>query len=97
MSDDKNSKKSVFANYSVLTDFFHYLHLPLYLFLFEFFWGKELFEEVATVADALLDVLHMLELNTKWIYYFDCTNVANENCDEFCMKEDFKCREKRMI
>ena len=34
---------------------------------------------------------------TKWIYYFDCTNVANENCDEFCMKEVFKCRERRMI
>ena len=39
------------------------MHLPLVIFLFEFFWGKELFEEVATVSDALMDVLYMLELN----------------------------------
>ena len=63
MSDRKNSKKMVFANCSVLTDFCHYLHLPLILFLFEFFWGKELFEEVATVAYVLIDALLMLELN----------------------------------
>ena len=63
LSDGKNSKKSVFANCFVLTDFCHYLHLPLILFLFEFFWGKEFFEEVATVAYVLIDALLMLYLN----------------------------------
>ena len=57
------SKKLIFTSCSVLIDFCHYLHLPLNLFLFEFFWKKELFEEVATVAAVLMDVLYMLELN----------------------------------
>ena len=48
-----------------LTDFCHYLHLPLILFLFEFFWGKELFEEVFTVANILMDALLTLELNSS--------------------------------
>ena len=42
-------------------------------------------------------MLFMCHTWTKWIYYFDCTNVANENCDEFCMKEVFKCRGRRMM
>ena len=29
--------------------------------------------------------------------YYYCTNAANENCDEFCVKEVFKCRERRMM
>ena len=65
LSDGKNSKKSVFVNCSVLTDFCLYLHLSLGLFLFEFFWGKELFEEVATVAYVILDASLMLELNSS--------------------------------
>ena len=61
-------KKSVFANCSVLTDFCHYLHLPLTLLLFDFFWGKALFEEVATVAYVLIDALLMLELNPSGFF-----------------------------
>ena len=67
MSDVTFSEKSIFANCSVLTDFFLYLHLPLVLFLFEFFSGEKLFEEVATVAYVLLDALLMLELNSSGI------------------------------
>ena len=63
LSNVRFSKKSIFTCCSVLTDFCHYLHLPLYPFIFEFFWGKELFEEVTTVANFLIDALHMLELN----------------------------------
>ena len=65
LSDGIFLKKSVFVNCSVLTNLCLYLHLPLYLFLFEFFWGKELFEEVATVAYVLLDASLMLELNSS--------------------------------
>ena len=97
MSDVTFSEKSIFANCSVLTDFCHYMHLPLILLLFEFFWRKEIFEEVATVAYVLIDALLMLELNSSGFFYFDCTNVANENCVEFCMKEVFKCRKRRMM
>jgi hypothetical protein len=91
------SKKSIFTCCSVLTDFCHYLHLPLNLFLFEFFWSEELLKEVATVDNFLFDVLLELKLNQKWIYYLGYTNVANENCVKFCMKEVFKCRERRMM
>jgi hypothetical protein len=38
-----------------------------------------------------------LKLNKKWIYYLAYTNVANKNCVKFCMKEVFKCRERRMM
>ena len=84
-------------NCSVLTDFCHYLHLPLIFLLFEFFWGKELYEEVVTVAYVLIDALLMLDLNPSGFCYFNCTNVANEYCVEFYMKEVFKCRERRMM
>ena len=42
-------------------------------------------------------MLYICHTWTNWIYYFDCTNIANENCVKFCMKEVFKCRERRMI
>jgi hypothetical protein len=57
----------------------------------------ELFEEVATVSYVLIYVILELKLNQKWIYYLAKTNVANENCVKFCMKEVFKCRERRMM
>jgi hypothetical protein len=91
------SKKSIFTCCSILIDFCHYLHLPLNLFLFEFFWSEELLKEVATVANALMNVVLELKLNQKWIYYLAYANVANENCVKFCMKEVFKCRERRMM
>jgi hypothetical protein len=58
---------------------------------------NELLKEVAIVANVLMDVLLELKLNQKWIYYLAYTNVANENCVKFCMKEVFKCRERRMM
>jgi hypothetical protein len=33
----------------------------------------------------------------RWIYYLAYTNVSNENCMKFYMKEVFKCRERRMM
>jgi hypothetical protein len=45
-----------------------------------------------------MGVILELKLNQKgWIYYLPCTNVANKNCVKFCMKEVFKCRERRML
>jgi hypothetical protein len=76
--------------------------LPLYAFAS---WSlslwvlliTELLREVATVAYVLICVVLELKLNQKWIYYFAYTNVANENCVKFCMKQVFKCRERRMM
>jgi hypothetical protein len=53
--------------------------------------------EVATVANVLIDVELELKLNQKWIYYLAYTNVANEYCVKLCMKEVFKCMERRMM
>jgi hypothetical protein len=33
----------------------------------------------------------------EWIYYLAYTSVAHKNCVKFCMKEVFKCRERRMM
>jgi hypothetical protein len=97
LSNRTFSKKSIFTCCSVLTDFCHYLHLPLNLFLFEFFWSEEFLKEVATVANVSIDVVLELKLNQKWIYYLAYANVANENCVKFYIKEVFKCRERRVM
>jgi hypothetical protein len=52
LRNKKPSKKSTFVSCSVLTDFCHYLCLPLDRFLFEFFYHGT-FGEVATVLYAL--------------------------------------------
>jgi hypothetical protein len=69
LSNKRFLTKSIFTCCSFLIDFCHYLHLPLDLFLFEFFRSEELLEEVATVANVLMDVVLELKLNQKWIYY----------------------------
>jgi hypothetical protein len=61
------------------------------------FLSEELLKEVAIVANVLMDVLLELKLNQKWIYYLAYTNIANENFVKFCMKEVFKCRQRRMM
>ena len=97
LSDGKNSKKSIFANCSVLTDFFHYLHLPLNLFLFLVLLGERAFQRSCYSCWCFNGCFIYVRTEPKWICYFDCTNVANENCVEFCMKEVFKCRKRRMM
>jgi hypothetical protein len=57
----------------------------------------ELLEEVATVANVSMGVVLELKMNQKCIYYLAYTNVSNENCVKFCMKEVFKCRKRRMM
>jgi hypothetical protein len=44
LSNKRFSKKSIFTSCSVLIDFYHYLRLPLDLFLFEFFWSRNFWE-----------------------------------------------------
>jgi hypothetical protein len=57
----------------------------------------KLLREVATVSDVLIGVVLELKLDQKWIYYHAYTNIANKNYVKFCMKEVFKCRERRMM
>jgi hypothetical protein len=39
----------------------------------------------------------VLYLSSNWTKVWIYTNVANKNCVKFCMKEVFKCRERRMM
>ena len=52
---------------------------------------KELYKEVVTVSNVLNGCYTYVETEPKWFYYFDYTNVANENCVKFCMEWVFKC------
>jgi hypothetical protein len=64
LSNRRFSEKSIFVSYSVLTDFCHYLCLPLDRFLFEFFYHGT-FEEVSTLAYALMDGIFEFETEPK--------------------------------
>jgi hypothetical protein len=87
----------IFTSCSILIDFCHYLCLPLDLFHFEFFWSQNFW---GSLYNSLWfnGCYTWVETGPKgWIYYLACTNVANKNCVKFCMKEVFKCRERRMM
>jgi hypothetical protein len=64
LSNIRPSKKSIFVSYFVLTDFCHYLCLPLDRFLFSSF-DHGTFEEIATVAYALMGVILEFETEPK--------------------------------
>jgi hypothetical protein len=77
LSNIKSSKNLTFVSCSVLTDFYQYLCLPLYHFLFEFFWSRN-FGEVATVVYSLYVVVLSWNLKQKGlIQCYAYTNVAN--------------------
>ena len=42
--------------------------------------------EIATVDKCFNICFVYVKTEPKWIHYFDCSNAANENCVEFCMK-----------
>jgi hypothetical protein len=64
LSNRNPSKKSIFVNCSILTDFCHYLCLPLNRFFFSSF-DHGTFEEVAIVAYALMDGIFEFETEPK--------------------------------
>jgi hypothetical protein len=79
----KFSKKSIFTSCSVLTDFCHYLCLPLDLFLFEFFWSRNFWEScysrlcfngcytwVETEPKNAFTILHALMLLIRIVWSF---------------------------
>ena len=46
--------------------------------------------KVATVANALIDVWYMLELNPSEFVYFDCTNAANKELCQVLYEGSFQ-------
>jgi hypothetical protein len=96
LSNRRSSKKSFFLYCSVLTDFCQLLHLPLNPTLLLFLYEERALKEVVTVANVLMVVRLVLKLDQIRFIIIDYTNVANEDCVKFCMKEVFKYREGMM-
>ena len=90
LSNRRSSKKFVFTCWSVLTDFCHYLHLLLIDSFLAYFWEIELFEGIDTVACVFRGIFAILKLKPQGLLSFEYTNVANEDCVQFCMKEKFQ-------
>ena len=97
LSNRRFSKKLIFTDCSVLTDFCYYLHLPLQCLSVWVLLIKELFLKMCYSIWCYNRCFINVITEPKGIYYFDCTNAANKNCVEFYMKEVFKCRERRMM
>ena len=53
-------------------------------------FDQRAFWRVATVANALIDVWYMLELNPSGFVYFDCTNAANRELCEVLYEGSFQ-------
>jgi hypothetical protein len=77
LSNRKPSKKSIFISCSVLTDFCHYLCLPLDRFLFEFFWSKDFWESWYSSICFICGVFELKSKPKELIYYYAYANVAN--------------------
>jgi hypothetical protein len=77
LSNRKPSKKSIFVSCSVLTDFCHYLCLPLDRFLFEFFWSRGFWGSCYSSICFICGVFELKYKPKGLIYYYAYTNVAN--------------------
>jgi hypothetical protein len=77
LSNIRSSKKSTFISCSVLTDFCHYLCLPLDRFLFEFFWSRNFWGTCYSIIWFICGVFELKTEQKGLIYYYAYTNVAN--------------------
>ena len=90
LSNIRCSKKSVSTCWSVLTDFCHYLHLLLidsFLSSLQVNWAfwKSYYSRLCFYWKGLL-----FQSFASGLISFEYTNVANEDCVKFCMKEKFQ-------
>jgi hypothetical protein len=77
LSNRRSSTKSIFVSYSVLTDFCHYLCLPLDRFLFEFFWSRNFW---GSCYSSICFICGVFEFETEpkgLIYYCAYANGSN--------------------
>jgi hypothetical protein len=77
LSKRRSSKKSTFVSCSILTDFCHYLCLPLDRFLFEFFWSRNFWGSCYSSIFFICGVFDLKPEPKRLIYYHVYTNVAN--------------------
>jgi hypothetical protein len=96
-SNRKPSKNSTFISCSVLTDFCQYLYLPLYRFLFEFFWSWNFW---GSCYSSICLICGGFELKSEakrgWLYVMPTLMLLIDLCLVY-MKEVFKCRDWRMM
>jgi hypothetical protein len=98
LSNRKPSKNSTFVSCSVFIDFCQYLCLPLYRFLFEFFWSRNFWGSCySSICFICGDFELKPEAKKGLIRCYAYANVANRFVFSFCMKEVFKCRDRRMM
>jgi hypothetical protein len=77
LSNRRSSKKSTFVSCSVLTDFCHYLCLPLDCFLFEFFWSRNFWRSWYSSICFICGVFELKPEPKMFVYYYAYANVAN--------------------
>jgi hypothetical protein len=77
LSNRKPSKKLTFVSCSVLTDFCHYLCLPLDRFLFEFFWSRNFWGSCYSSTCFICGGFELKPEQKRLIRYYAYTNVAN--------------------
>jgi hypothetical protein len=88
LSNIKPSKKSTFVSCSILTDFCHYLCLPLYRFLFEFFWLRNFWGSWYSSICFICGGFELkYEAKKGLIHYYAYTNVANRNVFSFVWRK----------
>jgi hypothetical protein len=77
LSNIRSSIKLTFVSCSVLTDFCHYLCLPLDRFLAEFFWSQNFWESCYSSICFICGVFELKPEPKGLIYYYAYANVAN--------------------
>ena len=97
LSNRRFSKKQIFTDCSVLTDFCHFISMPLKPILFQFFWGKSFFKSCySSICYLGCFPLHV-KLNQSWSIILSILMLLMRIVFEFCMKQVFKCRERRVM
>jgi hypothetical protein len=97
LSNRRSSKKLTFVSCSVLTDFCHYLCLPLDRFLFEFFWSRDFWGSCYSIIFFICGFFELKPEPKGLIYYYVYANITNRIVWSFVWKEVFKCRDWRMM
>ena len=97
LSNRRFSKKIIFSDCSVLTDFCHFIHFASETFSFWVLLGKEIFEECYSIICYFGCFSLHVKAETSWSIILITLMLLMRIVFEFCMKWVFKCRERRMM
>ena len=97
LSNRRFSKKIDLYGLFCLTDFCHFILMPLKPILFEFFWGKSFFKSCYSSICYLGYFSLYVKLNRSLSIILIILMLLMRIVFEFCMKQVFKCRERRVM